>query len=348
MKIQHIVKIINNYEKFDLYQSKHYYLELLKKEIYTSFNYEPELIEKFMKLFPVEEVLEFLISNQKSRPLTIRFNSIKKEPAFTISNLRNKGIYVYQLKNLCNLIGVIKSSKVKIGTTLEYIGGLYTIQGISSILPVISMNPVKNEKILDMAAAPGGKTTLISQIMNNTGYVVANDVNFNRIKSLIANIHRLGIENTIVINYNGLIISKLLKGFDRVLIDAPCSATGIISHDNNVKFIKISKTISATTYLQKKLIISAIDSCNENSKTGGIIVYSTCSILVEENECVIQYALEKRNIKIISTGLHFGMPGYKSFGKIRFDSNMIECRRFFPHIHNIDGFFICKIKKLKN
>ena len=140
---------------------------------------------------------------------------------------------------------------------------------------------------------------------------------------------------------------KFLKGFDRVLIDVPCTGTGIISHDTNVKFLNINKTISTTTSLQKKLLISAIDSCSENSKTGGIIVYSTCSVLIEENECVIQHAIKKRNIKIVPTGLPFGMPGYKKFGEVKFDPNMKECRRFFPHIHNTDGFFICKIKKLK-
>ena len=347
MKIHHIIQTINNHENLKLIKAKDFYLELLKKEICLNFNYENELIEKFMKIFPLEELLEFLLSNQKKRPLTIRFNTIKKEPNYIIDNLLRRGIEIYQIKNLCELIGVIKSSKIKIGATLEYLGGLYTIQGISSILPVISMNLQKNEKILDMAAAPGGKTTLISQLMHNSGFVVANDINSKRIKSLIANIHRLGVENTIVINYNGILIPKLIKGFDRVLIDVPCSGTGIISHDNSVKFIKISKLISITTHIQKKLLLSAIDCCNENSKTGGIIVYSSCSILVEENECVIQYALERRNIKIISTGIQFGMPGYKNFGNIKFDPKMVECRRFFPHIHNIDGFFICKIKKLR-
>nr|UXY87716.1 nucleolar protein [Cryptomonas curvata] len=348
MKIQHIVKVIDNYEKLELFRSKNYYVELLKKEILKNFNYQIDLIEKLMKLFPLNELVNFLLSNQKNRPLTIRFNTIKNEPNFIIDNLRNEGVEVYQLKNLCEIIGVIKSSKIRIGSTIEYITGLYTIQGISSILPVISMDPVKNEKILDMAAAPGGKTTLISQIMSNSGFVVANDINLKRIKSLIANIHRLGIENTLVINYNALILSKFLKGFDKVLIDAPCSGTGIISHDNNVKFLKINKIIPIVTHLQKKLLLAAIDSCNENSKTGGIIVYSTCSILVEENECVIQYALGKRNIKIIPTGVSFGMPGYINFGKTKFDPSMSQCRRFFPHLHNIDGFFICKIQKQKN
>ena len=348
MKIQHVIKIIDNYEKLELSQPKKYYIGLVKKEIFKNFNYHVDLIEKFMKIFSLEELIDFLISNQKNRPLTIRFNTIKNEPDFIIDNLRNQGIDIYQLKSLCQLIGIVKSSKIKIGGTLEYIGGLYTIQGISSVLPVIAMNPGKNEKVLDLAAAPGGKTTLISQIMNNSGLVVANDINIIRIKSLIANIHRLGIENTLVINYNGLMISKFLKGFDKVLVDAPCSGTGIISHDTNVKSLKINKVIPIITYLQRKLLLAAIDSCNENSKTGGIIVYSTCSILVEENECVVQYALEKRNIKIISTGIPFGMPGYKNFGEIKFHPNMIECRRFFPHIHNIDGFFVCKIQKQKN
>nr|UXY87226.1 nucleolar protein [Cryptomonas sp.] len=346
-RFNHIIKIINNYENFQPTQPKKYYLEFFKKEILAKYEYNPDLVIKFMKLFPIEELLEFLESNQRGRPLTIRFNTIKKDSFFTVASLKSKNIDVYQIKNLYNIIGVVKSSKINLGTTVEYLGGLYTIQGISSVLPVIAINPEKNERILDLAAAPGGKTTLLSQAMGNTGIVVANDINCQRIKSLIANIHRLGVENTIVTNYNGLIFSNLLKGFDKVLIDAPCTGTGIISHDNSIKFRKINKSISANTYLQKKLLISAIDSCNENSKSGGIIVYSTCSILIEENECVIQYALEKRNVKIVSTGISFGLPGYKNFGNLKFDRNMDKCRRFYPHVHNIDGFFICKIKKIK-
>ncbi|AEA38855.1 nucleolar protein (nucleomorph) [Cryptomonas paramecium] len=348
MKIRHIVKIVNNYEKLNLFQSKNYYKMLIKKEIFLKYKYTLEIIEKFSKLFPFQEFVEFLLHSQINRPLSIRFNTLKKSPKDIFFVLVKKKIKIFFLKNLYNLVGIVKQTKMKICAIPEYLAGLYTIQSISSFFSVICMNIKKNEKILDLAAAPGSKTTLISQVMNNTGIVVANDINFLRIKSLIGNIHRLGVKNTVIINYNGILLNKYIKGFDKVLIDAPCTGTGILSHDNTIKISKIKSKIMTITRLQKKLLLSAIDMCNQKSINGGTVLYSTCSILVEENECVIEYALNKKRVEILATHLGCGMPGYVNFDKNRFNKNMNKCVRFFPHIHNTDGFFICKLKKLEN
>lgn len=112
------------------------------------------------------------------------------------------------------------------------------LQAASSFLPVIALSPSPNERILDMASAPGGKTTYISALMQNTGVVFANDSNKARVKSLTANIHRLGCKNVVVCSYDGREFPKVIGGFDRVLLDAPCSGTGVISKDSSVKFNK--------------------------------------------------------------------------------------------------------------
>jgi len=129
----------------------------------------------------------------------------------------------------------IFESKVPIGATPEYLAGHYMLQSASSFLPVIALAPQVGERILDMAAAPGGKTTYISQLMKNTGVVVANDAKLERLKALKFNVQRLGITNCIVTNYDGRKFPKVMKGFDRVLLDAPCTGLGIISKDPSIK-----------------------------------------------------------------------------------------------------------------
>ena len=128
-------------------------------------------------------------------------------------------------------------------------------------------------------------------------------------------------------------------------MDAPCSGTGVICRDQS---IKIRADIQKCVHIQKQLILSAIDSLNANSSKGGILVYCTCSITPEENEAIIDWALGQRNIKIVDSGLTFGREGLTSFRNQRFHPLLKLARRFYPHSHNTDGFFVCKLKKLSN
>ena len=145
---------------------------------------------------------------------------------------------LYQLVRHCP--STSKSLTSPLGATPEYLAGHYMLQSASSFLPVLALDPQPNERILDMASAPGGKTTYISALMQNTGVVFANDATKARTKSLSANVHRMGCKNVIVCNYDGREFPKVIGGFDRVLLDAPCSGTGVISKDASVKVNKVS------------------------------------------------------------------------------------------------------------
>ena len=164
----------------------------------------------------------------------------------------------------------------------------------------MALAPQPGERVLDMASAPGGKTSHIAALMKNTGFILANDASKGRTKSLVANLHRLGATNTVVCNYDGREFPRIMGGFDRVLLDAPCSGSGVVSKDASVKTSKDEKDFQRCSHLQKELILAAIDSIDATSKTGGYLVYSTCSITVDENEWVVDFALRNRNVKVLS------------------------------------------------
>jgi 25S rRNA (cytosine2870-C5)-methyltransferase len=263
-------------------------------------------------------------------------------------SLINRGVNLEPIGKWSKVGIQVFDSAVPIGATPEYLAGHYMLQSASSFLPVMALCPQENERILDICAAPGGKTTYIAQLMKNTGTLFANDIAKDRLKALVGNVHRLGVQNCVVSNYDGREYHNILGGFNRVLLDAPCSGTGVISKDPSVKTNKSAEDLQFLTKMQKELILAAIDSTDANSANGGYIVYSTCSITVEENEQVVQYAIDKRNVKLVETGLDFGVEGFTNFrGKV-FHPTMSLTKRYYPHVHNMDGFFVAKLKKLTN
>merc|ERR1712147_284013 len=243
---------------------------------------------------------------------------------------------------------VVYSATVPLGATPEYLAGHYILQGASSLLPVIALAPQEGERILDMAATPGGKTTHIAALLKNTGMILANDANQARCKAVVGNLHRLGVTNTVVCSHDGRKLPKVMTGFDRVLLDAPCSGTGVISKDPSAKTSKDHSDIHLCSHLQKELVLAAIDCLDHKSATGGYLVYSTCSILPEENEAVVDYVLRKRHCKLVPTGLDFGVEGFTKYREKRYHQSLNLCKRYYPHTHNMDGFFVAKIKKLSN
>ncbi|KAJ3501996.1 hypothetical protein NLJ89_g9084 [Agrocybe chaxingu] len=326
-------------------RSRSEYVDQLVADIASYYGYNDFLAEKLFQLFPVGEAIEFFEANEVSRPVTIRTNTLRTRRRDLAQALVNRGVNLEPIGKWTNVGLQVFESSVPIGATPEYLAGHYMLQAASSFLPVIALSPAPNERVLDMASAPGGKTTHMAGLMQNTGVIFANDANKARTKSLTANVHRLGCKNVVVCSYDGREFPKVLGGFDRVLLDAPCSGTGVISKDASVKINKSDRDFTLLSHLQKQLILCAIDSVNPESKTGGCIVYSTCSVTVDENEAVVDYALRKRpNVKLIDTGLEFGREGFTSYRGKTFHPSVNLTRRFYPHVHNMDGFFVAKFK----
>ncbi|BEJ14354.1 hypothetical protein CspHIS471_0401210 [Cutaneotrichosporon sp. HIS471] len=326
-------------------KSRSDHLVQLEHDIATYFGYNHFLVAKLMKLFTADEALAFFESNESPRPVTIRANTLRTRRRDLAQALINRGVNLEPIGKWSKVGLQVFESPVPVGATPEYLAGHYMLQAASSFLPVIALAPQPGERVLDMASAPGGKTTYISALLQNTGLVFANDSNKARTKSLTANVHRMGCKNVVVCNYDAREFPRVLGGFDRVLLDAPCSGTGVISKDQSVKVNKSERDFQLLAHLQKQLILCALDSVNANSATGGYVVYSTCSVTVDEDESVVDYALRKRpHCKLVETGLEFGVPGFTSFEGKHFNPSLSMTRRYYPHKHNMDGFYVAKFK----
>jgi len=237
----------------------------------------------------------------------------------------------------------IKSGKDKAGKTVEFTVGKYYIQSLSSMIPPYVLNPSGDEKVLDLSAAPGSKTTQLSQIMGNRGTLVANDPNLNRVKALAHNVDKMNCINTGILKIKGELLSKYSdEYFDKALVDAPCSALGILQKKGEVSGWWNEKQVEKIAYLQIKLLVSAI----KTLKVGGEIVYSTCTLTLEENELVINTILKKYPVELLEISLPVkSVDGFTEFEGTKLNTGLAKTKRILPWEVNSEGFFIAKLRK---
>src|SRR3989344_7145699 len=235
----------------------------------------------------------------------------------------------------------------ELGKSIEHLLGYYYVQEISSMLPMLTLAPQPGEIFLDLAAAPGSKTTQAAAMMNNQGTIIANDVNLGRISILSANLQKVGATNTIITRHDGVILCNKLKNlgmkFDKILVDAPCSGEGNLRSNPKTFLMWNIKAVKKLGRIQKKLVSSAL----EILKSGGEMIYSTCTHSPEENEEVIQYLLDNYDIETETISLPLKTrPGIQSWQDSKFSNELKKACRVYPQDNNTEGFFLCKIKKL--
>ncbi len=237
----------------------------------------------------------------------------------------------------------------KPGRHWAYLAGLYHSQEEVSMLPVLLLNPQPGERILDMCAAPGNKTAQIAVLMNNQGTVIANDINFGRMKAVRQAQERLGLVNLTTTVYDGANYPKTAGLFDKILVDAPCSCEGTARKDP-VVIRRIGPGISLKkSASQKAMLRKAVQLC----KPGGLIVYSTCTFAPEENEMVVDAILQSYGtdaLRLLPTKLpHFSAaPGLTGWNGHQFDPTLHCAMRVWPHQNDTGGFFVSVIQKLAN
>jgi tRNA (cytosine40_48-C5)-methyltransferase len=299
-----------------------------------AFGYDEWLVSRFIEYVP--DIDRFLQTMEGQPKQYIRTNTIKISSADLEKKLTSKGI---QLKETCiQDVFAIEKSSFPIGATTEYLLGYYYIQDLSSCIAVQALDVHENQTILDMASAPGGKTTFIAQKMKNSGCVIAIDINSARINSLKFNIARCGVMNCCIYRMDSRHVTDLNIKFDRVLLDAPCSCEGVIMRDKSRKTNHTTHDIEHCVSYQKQLIEAAV----KVVRPGGLLVYSTCSFAPEENENIINSLLGRFDIKI--EPIEYGINGLTKFGEIRFHDDMKKTKRLYPHIHDTLGFYIAKVR----
>jgi NOL1/NOP2/sun family putative RNA methylase len=315
--------------------------------------YEPKPLftERMKKLITDEKDLKSFFDIAKIQPQDIiRCNTLKITPEKLKKNLEQRGWKMSQPYSKHPEIMIIENelSPGELGTTEEHLLGYYYVQEISSMMSAFALMPEEDEIVLDLCAAPGSKTTQISAMMNNKGTVIANDKELGRIKILSSNVERCGLSNAVITRNDAVQLCHKLKkinfNFDKILLDAPCSGEGTLRTSNKTFLIWNIRMIEKLSRMQKKMIANAIPLLKKN----GVLIYSTCTHSPEENEEVINFALENFDVELQEIQIPLkSRDGVKEWNNIKFHKDIAKCRRIYPQDNNTEGFFLAKLRKVR-
>lgn len=281
------------------------------------------IIEKLLKNNTINEV-EQICKNSNFRPqITIRINKLKTSKGELKTELKKQNVEcedIYVNEKLIEDFMILKKIR-NIENFDLFKNGYFTVQDISAGLTAKILNPKPNEVVLDACSAPGGKTTYMAELMENKGLIEAWDIHQHRTKLVEQNAKRLGIDIIKTKVKDASIYEETLnEKFDKILLDVPCLGMGVIKRKPDIKWQRKKEDVEEITKIQKIIL----EKCSKYLKHGGKLVYSTCSILKEENEDVIFEFVGKNQDFIIVPNTTINIVTDK----------------------NKDGFFICKLKKL--
>ena len=316
---------------------------------------KPLYLERMQKLLPDKEDFQEYLNILKILPVkSIRCNTLKIFPHELKKRLEKKAWEISQPWKENPEVMIVENQLMpgELGRALEHLLGYYYIQELASMLPIITLKPKPNELILDLASAPGSKTTQLAAEIKNTGTIIANDISLGRIKILATNLERCGVTNTIITRKEGIAFCKRLQRynpelkFDKILIDAPCSGEGTLRSSPKTYVMWNIKTVKNLPKIQKQLISYAL----EILKSNGTLIYSTCTHAPEENEGVIESVLKNSKDKIKLEEIKLPIKyreGILEWEDKKYCEEIKKCARIYPQDNNTEGFFIAKLRKSK-
>lgn len=287
----------------------------------TFYSHPKFYTEYFYNNYGEEFTKKLLKANNEMPPFTIRVNTLKTSKSDLMTNLKELGFEIEEIVydnalNILNPKGIID--------TKYFDEGHFYVQDLGSILVASFLNPRENSSLLDLCAAPGGKTTHLAELMNNTGEIIACDKSQSKIRLIQENAKRLGAKNIETRVNDARVLNKdFIDKFDYVLVDAPCSGTGLYRKKPDIKWNKDLEDIKSLAEIQLEIL----DKAKDYVKDGGELLYSTCSLSKIENEDVVNKFLENnKNFKI---------------KKLR----NREVLKLFPSTDGSDGFSISLMEK---
>lgn len=292
------------------------------KNEYLSIKYSHPmwLVEYFIDEFGFEFAENLLRANNELAVFSIRVNILKTSKENLKEKLINLGYSIEESKIAED--SLIVKNPSNIFNTREFREGLFTVQGESSSLVGDVISPEENSKVLDTCAAPGGKSIHLAEKMNNKGLVIARDIYLHRLGLIEENTRRLGIDIVKIEEFDASEFDENLRGcMDYCLVDAPCSGLGTIRRSPEIKYNRSYEDVLELSRLQKLIL----ETSKDYVRTGGYLIYSTCTVGKLENDKIVEEFLENNE--------EYSLEG--------------EYIKLYPNVNNTDGFFIAKMKKNK-
>jgi 16S rRNA (cytosine(967)-C(5))-methyltransferase len=284
------------------------------------------------ELFGRGEAVAFLEGSVNPPPTCIRLNTLRASEEQILQKLDVEGVKLEKAEPLRHAYKVTGAKKPLAGTS-SFNEGLFYIQDKASCFAAEAAAPKPDTAVLDVCAAPGAKTTYIVQLMQNRGAVYSVDYSVRRMQVWKREIARMGVEIAEPVIADAQDALPFALEADVTVLDPPCTSTGAFGRFPSAKWRLTPKSIGRMAEIQRRMI----DSCAENVKAGGALIYSTCSVTVEENEMIVEWFLEQHpEFALAEICPELGVPGLRGLDK---------CRRLYPHLHESTGFFVAKLQK---
>lgn len=304
-----------------------------------NFPFKPAFIERYRQLTHWEQFKRYSLSFLRR---SIRVNTLLASVPEVKKSIQAKGWQLEPIPWCQEGFWISHPERRDVGNLLEHHLGKIYVQEAASMIPPLVLKPKPGEIVLDLCAAPGSKTTQMAALMKNKGLIIANDYKGDRMSSLGINVQRSGLTNTIITLMRGQRFFQFQ--FDKILVDAPCSGTGVIRKSLKTITIWNPEMVKKIARQQKELLENAF----KNLKEGGELVYSTCSLEPEEDEAVVDWLLQKypqaKVLKATIPGLKTS-PVILEFDGTTYNSQIKSCLRIWPQDNDTEGFFVAKIKK---